>query len=73
MRHRKNIERITALWESFDLISAELAKAKRQLREGNTTPEEVDWLRAELHGIRGYLAELGEHAVDPEAAADREA
>jgi hypothetical protein len=53
-------ERIQALWGSFDLISAELVKAKRRQREGCGSPEEVDWLRIELLAIGSELTDLGE-------------
>ena len=64
------IDRAESLWSSFELISAELVKAKRQLREGNATEDDLTWLRVELHTIREELAILGQHAVDPEARED---
>jgi hypothetical protein len=63
-------DRIENLWGSFDLISAELVKAKRQLREGNASEDDVAWLRMELQAIRRDLGSLGQHAVDPEAGED---
>jgi hypothetical protein len=52
-------ERILALWGPFDMISSELVKAKRRLREGRGADEEVDWLRAERLDIANDLSELG--------------
>jgi hypothetical protein len=63
-------DRIENLWGSFDLISAELVKAKRQFREGNACEDDLTWLRVELLTIRQELCQLGQHAVDPEAAED---
>ena len=63
-------DRIENLWGSFDLISAELVKAKRQFREGNTSEDDLMWLRIELQAIRSELSHLGQHSVDPEASVD---
>ena len=63
-------DRAESLWSSFDLISAELVKAKRQLREGNATEDDLTWLRMELRTIRTELERLGQRAVDPEARED---
>jgi hypothetical protein len=65
-----NADRIENLWGSFDLISAELVKAKRQFREGNATEDDLTWLRVELLTIRTELEHLGQHAVDPESRED---
>ena len=59
-----NADRIEDLWGSFDLITAELVKAKRALREGRGTEEDVRWLRAERADIGTELSQLGEMA-DP--------
>jgi hypothetical protein len=63
-------DRIENLWGSFDLISAELVKAKRQFREGNACEEDLTWLRIELQAIRSELCALGQHSVDAEAVED---
>jgi len=55
---------------AFDLISAELVKAKRQLREGNACEDDLTWLRVELQAIPNELCMLGQHSVDPEARDD---
>jgi hypothetical protein len=62
-------ERIENLWGSFDTISAELVKAKRALREGRGSEQDVTWLRVELMDIAAGLAELGEMA-DPTEPGD---
>lgn len=61
--------RIQNLWGSFDIISAELVKVKRQLREGHASEDDVAWLRAELLIIGSELAELGE-SPDPTEPGD---
>jgi hypothetical protein len=65
-----NADRIENLWGSFDLISAELVKAKRQFREGNASQDDLLWLRVELQAIRHELCVLGQHTVDPEERED---
>jgi hypothetical protein len=64
-----NAERIENLWGSFDLITAELVKAKRALREGRGTEDDVRWLRAERMDIGIELSQLGELA-DPTEPGD---
>src|SRR4051794_39793194 len=44
-------DRIENLWGSFDLLSVELVKAKRALREGRGGEGNVAWLRGELLAI----------------------
>ena len=63
-------DRIENLWGSFDLISAELVKAKRRFREGNASKDDLEWLRMELQAIRRDLCALGQQSVDPEAGED---
>lgn len=62
-------DRIENLWGSFDLITAELVKAKRALREGRGSEEDVHWLRAERADIGTELSQLGELA-DPTEPGD---
>ena len=62
-----NADRIENLWGSFDLISAELVKAKRALRENRGSEDDLLWLRIELMTIQNELEGLGQHPVDPEA------
>jgi hypothetical protein len=53
-------ERIENLWGSFDLISAELVKAKRAVRENRGSQDDLTWLRIELQAIGDELDRLGE-------------
>jgi hypothetical protein len=55
-----NAERIENLWGSFDLISAELVKAKRALRERWGTEADVHYLQAKRMDIGIELSSLGE-------------
>lgn len=52
---------IDDLLSSFDLISSELATARR-----TGTDEEVLWLEVELQAIRTELGEIGQRPDDPE-------
>ena len=46
-------DRIENLWGSFDPISAELVKAKRQVRGGNACEADPTWLKIELQATFG--------------------
>jgi hypothetical protein len=54
------------LWGRFDEISSDLVRAKRRLREGRGSEEEVLRHRIELMAIRQDLGQLGQFTVDPE-------